>query len=174
MKNGKKNNTFVDRVQATPTCQSSKWHRKVRLDATYPTAPQLGLWRQPFGWKIQKSAETGGCPLTYLWPRKFLRNQILLDYLGRWHNQSSQIFFRSVHSGVFGKGSNFAIFRANRRWPLQLLYYRTTVINTIITVNLWINCVLLHIISIKDKVSWYASNCNLCSLSKLNASHMTV
>ena len=64
----------------------------------------------------------------YLSPWKFFRNQILLDYLGRWRNQSCQIFFQSVHSGVSGKGSNFAIFSANRRWPLQLLYYRTTVI----------------------------------------------
>ena len=38
-----------------------------------------------------------------------------------------QIFFQSVHLGVFGKGSNVAIFSANHRWPLQLLYYRTTV-----------------------------------------------
>ena len=58
---------------------------------------------------------------------KFVRNQILLDYLGR-RNQSCQIFFQSVHSGVSGKGSNFAIFSVNRGWPLQLLYYRTTVI----------------------------------------------
>ena len=65
----------------------------------------------------------------YLSPGKFFRNQILLDYLGRWRNQSCQIFFQSVHSGVSGKGSNFAIFSANRRWPLQLLYYRTTVIS---------------------------------------------
>ena len=66
----------------------------------------------------------------YLSPWKFSRYQILLDYLGRWRNQSCQIFFQSVHSGVSGKGSNFAIFSANRRWPLQLLllYYRTTVI----------------------------------------------
>ena len=63
----------------------------------------------------------------YLSPWKFLQNQILLDYLGRWRNQSCQIFFQSVHSSVSGKGSNFAIFSANRRWPLQLLYYRTTV-----------------------------------------------
>ena len=61
-------------------------------------------------------------------PENFSENQILLDYLGRWRNQSCQIFFQSVHSGVSGKGSNFAIFSANRRWPLQLLYYRTTVI----------------------------------------------
>ena len=67
----------------------------------------------------------------YLRPGKFFRNQILLDYLGWWHNQSYQIFFQSVHSGVFGKGSNFAIFSANRRWPLQLLYYCTTVIQTL-------------------------------------------
>ena len=58
----------------------------------------------------------------------FFRNQILLDYLGRWRNQSCQNFFQSVHSGVSGKGSNFAIFSVNRGWPLQLLYYRTTVI----------------------------------------------
>ena len=64
----------------------------------------------------------------YLSPWKFFRNQILLDYLGRWRNQSCQIFFQSVHSGVSGKGSKFAISSANRRWPLQLLYYRTTVI----------------------------------------------
>ena len=64
----------------------------------------------------------------YLSPWKYFRNQILLDYLGRWRNQSCLIFFQSVHSGVSGKGSNFAIFSANRRWPLQLLYYRTTVI----------------------------------------------
>ena len=63
----------------------------------------------------------------YLSPWKFFQNQILLDYLGRWRNQSCQIFFQSVHSGVSGKGSKFAIFSANRRWPLQLLYYRTTV-----------------------------------------------
>ena len=63
----------------------------------------------------------------YLRPGKFFRNQILLDYLGRWRNQSCQIFFQSVHSYVFGKGSNFAIFSVNRGWPLQLLYYRTTV-----------------------------------------------
>ena len=36
--------------------------------------------------------------------------------------------FQSDHSGVSGKGSKFAIFSAKRRWPLQLLYYRTTVI----------------------------------------------
>ena len=59
---------------------------------------------------------------------KFFRNQILLDCLGRWRNQSCQIFFQSVHSDVFGKGSNFAIFSVNHGWPLQLLYYRTTVI----------------------------------------------
>ena len=53
----------------------------------------------------------------YLRPRKFFRNQILLDYLGRWCNQSCQIFFQSVHSGVFGKGSNFAIFSVNPGWP---------------------------------------------------------
>ena len=64
----------------------------------------------------------------YLRRGKFFRNQILLDYLGRWRNQSCQIFFQSVHSDVFGKGSNFAIFSVNRGWPLQLLYYRTTVI----------------------------------------------
>ena len=63
----------------------------------------------------------------YLSPWKFFRNQILLNYSGRWRNQSCQIFFQSVHPGVSGKGSNFAIFSANRRWPLQLLYYRTTV-----------------------------------------------
>ena len=62
----------------------------------------------------------------YLRSGKFFRNQILLDYLGRWRNQSCQIFFQSVHSGVSGKGSNFAIFSINRGWPLQLLYYRTT------------------------------------------------
>ena len=64
----------------------------------------------------------------YIRPRKFFRNQILLDYLGRWRDQSCQIFFHSVHSDVFGKGSNFVIFSVNRGWPLQLLYYRTTVI----------------------------------------------
>ena len=65
----------------------------------------------------------------YRSPWKFFRNQILLVYSGRWRNQSCQIFFQSVHPGVSGKGSNFAIFSANRRWPLQLLYYRTTVIH---------------------------------------------
>ena len=65
----------------------------------------------------------------YLSPWKFFRNQILLDYLGRWRNQSCLIFFRSVHSGVTGKGSNFAIFSANRSWPLLLLYYLTTVMS---------------------------------------------
>ena len=64
----------------------------------------------------------------YLCPGKFFRNQILLGHLGRWRNQSCQIFFQSVHSGVSGKGSNFGIFSVNRGWPLQLLYYRTTVI----------------------------------------------
>ena len=59
--------------------------------------------------------------------RKLVRNQILLDYLGWWRNQSCEIYvFQSVHSCVFDKGSNFAIFSANRRWSLQLLYYRTT------------------------------------------------
>ena len=65
----------------------------------------------------------------YLRPGEFFRNQILLDCLGRWHNQSCQIFFQSVHSDVFGKGSNFAIFSVNHGWPLQLLYYCTTVIS---------------------------------------------
>ena len=37
-------------------------------------------------------------------------------------------FFQSVHPGVSGKGSNFAIFGVYRGWPLQLLYYRATVI----------------------------------------------
>ena len=68
----------------------------------------------------------------YLRPGKFFRNQILLDYSGRWRNQSCQIFFQSVHSGVSGKGSNFAIFSVNHGWPLQLLYYRTTVIITVV------------------------------------------
>ena len=63
----------------------------------------------------------------YLRPGKFFRNQIFLDCLGRWRNQSCQIFFQSVHSDVFGKGSNFAIFSVNHGWPLQH-YYRTTVI----------------------------------------------
>ena len=44
---------------------------------------------------------------------------------GRWRNVLFQIFFQSVHPGVSGKGSNFAIFSANRRWPLQLLYCDT-------------------------------------------------
>ena len=74
--------------------------------------------------------------IMYLSPWKIFRNQILLDYLGRWRNQSCQIFFQSVHSGVSGKGSNFAIFSANRRWPLQLLYYRTTVI--VVDYLLWL------------------------------------
>ena len=65
----------------------------------------------------------------YFCSRKFFRNQILLDYLGRWGYQSGQIFFQSVHSGGYGKGSNLAIFSVNRGWPLQLLYYRTTVMN---------------------------------------------
>ena len=60
----------------------------------------------------------------YLRPGKFFRNQISLDCLGRWRNQSCQIFFQLVHSDVFGKGSNFAIFSVNHGWPLQLLYYR--------------------------------------------------
>ena len=64
----------------------------------------------------------------YLHPGKFFRNQILLDCLGRWRNQSCQIFFQSVLSDVSGKESNFAIFSVNHGWPLQLLYYRTTVI----------------------------------------------
>ena len=71
----------------------------------------------------------------YLSPWKFSRNQIFLDYLGRWRNQSCQIFFQSVHSGVSGKGSNLVIFSANRRWPLQLLYYRTTVTVTYIVAH---------------------------------------
>ena len=71
----------------------------------------------------------------YLSPWKFFRNQIFLDYSGRWRNQSCQIFFQSVHSGVSGKGSKFAIFSANRRWPLQLLYYRTTVICECMSMN---------------------------------------
>ena len=45
--------------------------------------------------------------------------------------QNSITFFQSVHPGVSGKGSNFAIFLANRRWPLQLLYYRTNVITVV-------------------------------------------
>ena len=79
--------------------------------------------------KKEKKHKTLYVTYMYLSPWKFFRNQILLDYLGRWRNQSCQIFFQSVHSGVSGKGSNFAIFSANRRWPLQLLYYRTTVIS---------------------------------------------
>ena len=71
----------------------------------------------------------------YLRPGKFFRNQILLDCLCRWRNQSCQIFFQSVHSGVAGKGSNFAIISVNRGWPLQLLYYRTTVIQQIFRVS---------------------------------------
>ena len=50
----------------------------------------------------------------YLSPWKFFRTQISLDFLGRWRYQSCRIFFESVHSGVSGKGSNFAIFSANR------------------------------------------------------------
>ena len=65
-------------------------------------------------------------------PENFFRNQILLDYSGRWLHQSCLIVFQSVHSDVSGKGSNFAIFfSANRSWPLQLLYYRTTVIMSV-------------------------------------------
>ena len=78
----------------------------------------------------------------YLRPEKFFRNQILLDYLGRWRNQSCQICFQSVYSDVFGKGSNFAIFSVNRGWPLQLLYYRTTVINSFFKmIGEWCNAV---------------------------------
>ena len=73
----------------------------------------------------------------YLSPWKFFRNQILLDYLGRWRNQSCQIFFQSVHSSVYGKASNFTIFSANRSWPLQLLYYRTTVMKQLDCCNWW-------------------------------------
>ena len=34
----------------------------------------------------------------------------------------AKYFFQLVHSDVFGKGSNFAIFSVNHGWPLQLLY----------------------------------------------------
>ena len=80
--------------------------------------------------KKRKSTKPLYVGYMYRSPWKFFRNQILLVYSGRWRNQSCQIFFQSVHPGVSGKGSNFAIFSANRRWPLQLLYYRTTVIHT--------------------------------------------
>ena len=63
---------------------------------------------------------------------KIFRDQILLDYLGRWRYQSHEIFFQSVHPGVSGKRSNFAMFSVNRGWPLQLLYYRTTVMTTVV------------------------------------------
>ena len=77
----------------------------------------------------------------------------LLNYSGRWRNQSCQIFFQSVHPGVSGKGSNFAIFSANRRWPLQLLYYLTTVMNRhFMCLCIW-------------KVSWYTLDCNFWRLS---------
>ena len=86
----------------------------------------------------------------YLSPGKFFRNQILLDYLGRWRNQSCQIFIQSVHSGVSGKGSNFAIFSANRR-----CHY-----NCCTTVQLWYNypwnfhqCVN-HTLSVNSKVEF--------------------
>ena len=78
--------------------------------------------------KKKKKDETSYVEYMYLRPQKFFRNQILLDFLGWWDNQSCQIFFQSVYSGVFGEGSNIAIFSANRGWSLQLLYYRTTVI----------------------------------------------
>ena len=45
-----------------------------------------------------------------------------------WHLQMLY-GLQSVPSGVFGKGSHFAIFCANRRWPLQQFYHRTTVID---------------------------------------------
>ena len=67
----------------------------------------------------------------YLRPGKFFRNQILIDC--RWRNQSCQIFFQSVCWDVYSKGSHFAIFSVNQGWPLQLLYYRTTVIRPKIT-----------------------------------------
>ena len=79
--------------------------------------------------KKKKKHKTLYVGYMYLSPWKFFRNQILLDYSGRWRDQSCQIFFQSVHPGVSGKGSNFAIFSTNRRWPLQLLYYRTTVMS---------------------------------------------
>ena len=65
----------------------------------------------------------------YLRPGKCSRNQILLDYLGWWYNQSCQILFKSVDSDVIGKKSNFAIFSANRGCKLQLLYYQNIVIS---------------------------------------------
>ena len=80
-------------------------------------------------WKKRKKDEPLYVGHVYLRPGKFFRNQNLLDCLGRWRYQSCQILFQSVHSDVFGKGSNFVIFSVNHGWPLQLLYYRTTVIS---------------------------------------------
>ena len=77
----------------------------------------------------------------YLRPRKFFRNQILLDYLGQWRNQSCQIFVQSVHSGVFDKGSNFAICSVNRGWPLHY--------NCCTTVQLW----YIHVFWLADSVN---------------------
>ena len=94
-----------------------------------PVSKSVKSWKNKKE-KKKKKHKTLYVGYMYLSPWKFFRNQISLDYLGRWRNQSCQIFFQSVHSGVSGKGSNFAIFSANRSWPLQLLYYRTTVIVT--------------------------------------------
>ena len=47
----------------------------------------------------------------YLRPGKFFRNQILLDCLGRWRNQSCQIFFQSVHSDVLWQGVKLCHFQ---------------------------------------------------------------
>ena len=40
----------------------------------------------------------------YLRPGKFFGNQILLDYLGRWRDQSCQIFFQSVTGMSLARG----------------------------------------------------------------------
>ena len=79
--------------------------------------------------KKKKKDEPLYVPYVYLRPGKFFRNQFLPDCLGRWRNQTCQIFFQLVHSDVFGKRSNVAIFGVNHGWPLQLLYYRTTVMH---------------------------------------------
>ena len=104
---------------------------RVKIGSAVLAAPSSKSVTSFKKWKKRKKRTNPYVGYVYLRPGKFVRNQILLDCLclGRWLNQSCQIFFQSVHSDVFGKGFNFAIFSVNHGCPLQLLYYRTTVIS---------------------------------------------
>ena len=73
-----------------------------------PSSKSVKSWKKK-NFKKKKEKKDEPLYVGYMYFRP--RNQILLDYLGRWCNQSCQIFFHSVHLGYLWQGVKLCHFQ---------------------------------------------------------------